>query len=127
MDPHKFSEWVTIHRELKSANGGVQTGATMEQVLQLHGVPFTVKWRLVTCEPPRVAVWEGKGPAGSCAVTRYELSPQGDGATCFDYSNEFTTPGGMLGKAASRILVGGASEREARSSLARLKSLLENH
>jgi hypothetical protein len=40
--------------------------------------------------------------------------------------NEFTPPGGRLGTVASRVIVGAASEREANSSLARLKALLEH-
>jgi carbon monoxide dehydrogenase subunit G len=127
MDPQCLSHWVTIHRELRSASSGeAKEGATMEQVLALRGVPFTVNWRLKRCEPARLAVWEGKGPAGSRAITCYELAPGKGGGTCFDYTNEFSTPGGMLGKMASRVLVAGVSEREAQSSLERLKHLLED-
>jgi carbon monoxide dehydrogenase subunit G len=126
MDPGRLGDWVTIHHHLKSATDGpVRTGSTMEQVLVLRGVHFTVKWRLVRCERPARAEWEGKGPAGSRAVTRYELS-DADGGTCFEYTNEFFAPGGMLGNVASRVLVGGVSEREAQGTLRRLKSLLES-
>lgn len=126
MDPRCLGEWVTIHRELRSASPGPPAaGATMEQVLQLHGVPFTVKWQLNRCQAPRLAEWEGHGPAGSRAVTRYELRPEGEAQTCFEYTNEFSAPGGMLGKVASRVLVTGTSEREAENSLERLRRLLE--
>ena len=43
----------------------------------------------------------------------------------FAYTNEFGVPGGRLGSMASRFIVGATSEREAHSSLARLKALLE--
>jgi hypothetical protein len=43
----------------------------------------------------------------------------------FDYTNEFTPPGGRLGTVASRMIVGAASEREANNSLSRLKALVE--
>jgi hypothetical protein len=43
----------------------------------------------------------------------------------FEYINEFEVPGGRLGNVASRVIVGAASEREAKSSLARLKALVE--
>jgi hypothetical protein len=59
-------------------------------------------------------------------VIRYHLSEDGDGTTTFDYTNEFKAPGGALGNVASRVIVGGLSEREAHNSLARLKRLLEN-
>jgi hypothetical protein len=75
--------------------------------------------------PPRHAEWEGLGPAHSRARIRYELQPAGDSATAFEYINEFHPPGGRLGSAASRVIVGGVSEREAERSLERLKALVE--
>jgi uncharacterized membrane protein len=74
---------------------------------------------------PTHAEWEGRGPAHSTARIRYELSSDGDRQTEFDYTNEFTPPGGRLGNVASRVIVGAASEREANNSLQRLKELLE--
>ncbi len=68
----------------------------------------------------------GPGPAHSYARTSYALRDAGDGRTRFDYENEFKAPGGFLGAAASRIVVGGVPEREAERSLQRLKHLLEN-
>jgi hypothetical protein len=59
------------------------------------------------------------------ARIRYELTPQGEGKTKFEYTNEFNPPGGVLGNVASRVVVGAASEREARNSLSQLKQLLE--
>jgi uncharacterized membrane protein len=47
------------------------------------------------------------------------------GGTRFEYENEFKAPGGFLGAAASRMLIGGVPEREARQSLEKLKNLLE--
>jgi hypothetical protein len=46
-------------------------------------------------------------------------------ATRFEYENEFKVPGGMLGRAASRVVVGGVPQREANRSLERLKALVE--
>ena len=97
----------------------------MNQMLSLRGVNFHVHWTLVDVEAPRRAQWEGKGPAHSRAIIRYQLADDGDGATTFEYTNEFHAPGGVLGTVASRVIVGGLSEREAHSSLARLKTLLE--
>ena len=51
--------------------------------------------------------------------------PHVEGPTTFDYTNEFSAPGGMLGRVASRVMVGPASEREANHSLARLKTVIE--
>jgi hypothetical protein len=96
----------------------------MEQTLCLRVVNFHVKWTLAEAEEPRVAVWEGRGPARSRAHTAYRLSAV-NGGTRFDYENEFKAPFGPLGAMASRALVGGLPEREARTTLQRLKTLME--
>ena len=97
----------------------------MDQVLHMRGVSFHVHWTLVDASAPNVAEWEGRGPAHSRARIRYELSGDDDGHTLFEYTNEFTVPGGRLGSVASRVIVGAASEREANGSLQRLKALVE--
>lgn len=126
MDPRRLKDWVTIHRDVSGVSSQpLRAGSTMDQTLCLRGVNFHVHWTLVDVEPPRRAQWEGRGPAHSHAVIRYQLAEDGDGKTMFEYSNEFKAPGGVLGTMASRVIVGGVSEREAHSSLARLKTLLE--
>jgi uncharacterized protein YndB with AHSA1/START domain len=127
MDPAKLKDWVTIHRDVRDVSSQPLTrGSTMDQVLSLRGVNFHVRWQLVDVTAPHRAQWDGQGPAHSPATIRYELQDDGDGATTFKYTNEFRAPGGMLGNVASRVIVGGVSEREAHSSLARLKALLES-
>ncbi len=127
MDPSRFDEWVTIHRSVSGVSSDPQArGATMVQHMHMRGVSFTVRWLLADVDPPRLAVWEGQGPARSRAGIRYELSGGGDSRpTVFRYVNDFAVPGGILGATASRLVVGHASEREAHASLARLKALLE--
>jgi uncharacterized protein YndB with AHSA1/START domain len=125
MDPSRLKDWVTIHKSVGQVSKPLEKGSTMEQILHMRGVSFRVHWTLADVEEPSVAQWEGRGPARSRARIRYELSSQGDARTLFDYTNEFTPPGGMLGNVASRVIVGAASEREANGSLKRLKSLLE--
>ncbi len=126
MDPEGMADWVTIHRRTNSADPGPpHEGMKMNQTLCLRGASFKVNWTLAECEDHTWAVWEGKGPVGSTARTEYLLSDDGDHATRFHYLNEFRAPGGLLGKAASRALVGGLPKREADRSLQRLKQLLE--
>ena len=125
LDPARLNEWVTIHRRVNDADGGrPREGYEMEQILCLRGVNFKVKWKLTECEPGRSATWEGRGPAHSYARTAYRLSDR-NGGTHFEYENEFKAPGGILGKAASRVLVGGQPQKEANLSLKQLKGLLE--
>lgn len=126
MDPTRLGEWVTIHRsvEVMSPEPTVE-GARMDQVLHLRGVSFTVHWTLESVRVPREAEWHGRGPALSHALIRYRLTANPDGTTTFDYTNEFTAPGGPLGNVASRMVVGHSPEREATMSLARLKKLIE--
>ncbi len=124
MDPRRLGDWVTIHRELRDAPATLRRGSTFEQTLNLRGAHLHVEWTVVELEPPRRAVWEGRGPVHSRASIVYELTAV-DGGTRFDYTNEFKTPGGPLGAVAGRVLVGGLSEREAQRSLERLKQLLQ--
>jgi carbon monoxide dehydrogenase subunit G len=125
MDPKRLGDWVTIHRGLNShSSGEPRVGYRMDQSMVLRGAPFKVKWELVRCERPRLAEWHGKGPARSHAETGYRLEPI-DGGTRFHYFNEFKAPLGPLGSLASRVLVGGLPDKEAKATLAKLKALLE--
>ena len=126
LDPDRLDDWVTIHRRVNSASpGGAREGFCMEQTLCLRHANFKVKWTLTEYERPSRATWEGNGPAHSHARTAYVLSDAGEGRTQVDYENEFKAPGGILGAAASRALMGGVPEREAEKSLAALKARLE--
>jgi uncharacterized protein YndB with AHSA1/START domain len=126
MDPHRLKDWVTIHRSVRDVSEEpLGRGATMDQVLHVRGVSFRVHWTLTDVTAPHCAQWEGRGPANSEARIRYELSPNGESGTVFEYTNEFTPPGGRLGAVASRVIMGATSEREATKSLSRLKELLE--
>ena len=125
LDPSRLHEWVTIHRKVNRADSGEpHKGFEMDQTLCLRHANFKVHWTLTEAERPHRATWEGRGPAGSYARTSYRLTDNGDG-THFEYENEFKAPGGFLGAAASRAIMGGVPEREANRSLSRLKRLLE--
>jgi uncharacterized protein YndB with AHSA1/START domain len=127
LDPGRLGEWVTIHRRVNRADDGPpREGYEMDQTLCLHHANFKVHWTLTEADRPGSATWEGRGPAGSYARTSYRLADRNGGGTHFEYENEFKAPGGFFGRAASRVLVGGSSEREARRSLEQLKALLED-
>lgn len=127
MDPRRFPDWVTIHRKLgRMDDGELREGFQVEQTLCLHHANFKVRWELAEFEAPLHAVWEGRGPAGSSARTVDDLTPlDGGRRTRFEYRNEFSNPGGFLGRIAGRVLVAGVAEREANQSLQRLKTLVE--
>jgi uncharacterized protein YndB with AHSA1/START domain len=125
MDPRRLADWVTIHRRLGSVPERLERGSTFEQTLNLRGAHVHVTWQVVDVDPPRRAVWEGRGPAHSHASIVYELQELGERRTEFRYANEFKAPGGPLGAVAGRVLVGGLSQREAQRSLARLKQIVE--
>jgi len=125
LDPARLDEWVTIHRRVNQHDDGpLREGYEMVQTLCLRGANFKVRWTLTEADRPDHATWEGRGPAHSYARTSYTLRAV-DGGTRFEYENEFKAPGGFLGAAASRVIVGGVPEREADRSLQRLKALLE--
>jgi carbon monoxide dehydrogenase subunit G len=125
LDPQRLGEWVTIHRRVNDADDGPpREGFQMVQTLHLRGANFKVRWTLTEANEPERATWEGRGPAHSYCRTSYRLA-EDDGGTRFDYENEFHAPGGALGAAAARALVGGISEREAQRTLQQLKRLLE--
>lgn len=125
MDPRRLEDWVTIHAELKHAPPGELTrGSELSQCLKLAGRKFTVHWQVVEDDCPHRVVWEGRGPMGSKAQVVYELKPDGNGGTHFTYANEYSLPGGALGKLGGRA-VAPASRRESERSLAKLKRLLE--
>ena len=126
MDPRRLEDWVTIHKSVENfPRPPLKCGATMDQAMAVRGITFRVHWRLAELQAPLHARWEGGGPAHSDALIRYELSTDESGQTIFRYTNEFHPPGGRLGSVAGRFIVGATSEREARSSLLRLKTLLE--
>ena len=127
MDPRKLGDWVTIHRKLLAHDQGPPTvGYRMDQRIHLKGVSVDVHWRLVECEPPLHATWEGRGPARSRARTQYTLHEAPGGATHFEYRNEFHPALGPVGALAGRVLAGGMPEREAVRSLDRLCAIFES-
>ena len=126
LDPGHLDDWVTIHRRINSRDAGPpHEGYEMDQTLCLRGANFKVHWTLTEADRPDRATWEGRGPAHSHARTAYTLHDLDGRGTRFEYENEFKAPGGFLGAAASRMIIGGVPAREAHRSLEKLKELLE--
>jgi uncharacterized protein YndB with AHSA1/START domain len=120
MDPYRLGDWVTIHKSVgKVSDPPLRKGSTMRQAMHVRGLTFHVNWTVVAIDKPGHAEWKGVGPAHSRARIRYELTSLDDGHTRFQYTNEFSPPGGRLGKVASRVIVGATSEREAKALLER--------
>jgi uncharacterized protein YndB with AHSA1/START domain len=124
LDPRRLGEWVSAHRGVSDVpDGKLERGSEFQQSLSLAGKEFRVRWKVTELEEPRLAVWEGRGPAGSKATVRYELSENGDG-TRFVYCNDYSLPGGPVGAAAGGA-VSGAAKRAMKTTLRRLKGVLE--
>ena len=123
-DLSRLGDWVTIHRDFPDPPPAeVKAGTRFEQTLAVAGTPFDVEWTAVDVRGPERLSWEGTGPLGTTARTTYSLSGE-NGSTRFAYQNEFKLPAGELGEAASSV-VSGYAQREAESSLARLKQIAE--
>jgi uncharacterized protein YndB with AHSA1/START domain len=126
MDPTQLERWVTTHDSVSGAEPGpVSAGDTFTQKLRLAGKSFKVDWTVIEADEPRLARWQGDGPAGSTANVIYRLEPA-SGGTRFEYENEFALPGGALGKVAGGLLSAAPGTREARKTLERLRTLLES-
>ncbi len=127
LDIARTPEWVTICRAVLHLDPGTPSpGWQCKQRYVLRGAPFVVTWTLDTLEPERHISWTGRGPARSTAFITQDLTPLTGGGTRLRYRNEFKAPGGLLGAAASRALVGDTPDTEARDSLQRLAALLRD-
>lgn len=125
LDISRTPEWVTICRAVLHTDPGTpERGWTCRQRYALRGAPFVVTWTLDELDPCRHISWSGRGPAGSTAEIVQDLEDLGDGRTRVRYFNDFKAPGGLLGRVASRALLGDTAEQEARASLGRLQALL---
>ncbi|MFT4035479.1 MAG: SRPBCC family protein [Patulibacter sp.] len=125
LDIARTPEWVTICRAVLHVDAGTpQPGWQCKQRYVLRGAPFVVTWTLERLVPDRHVSWSGRGPARSTASITQSLAVLPDGGTRLRYRNEFKAPGGLLGAAASRALVGDTADAEARASLHRLAELV---
>ena len=123
-DLDRLGDWVTIHREFPTPPPTeISAGTRFAQTLAVAGTPFAVEWTAAEVDGPHTLAWDGTGPAGTTAHTKYSLAEH-DGGTRFTYENDFELPGGEVGAAAGHV-VSGRAEREAADSLARLKALAE--
>jgi uncharacterized protein YndB with AHSA1/START domain len=124
MDPRRLEEWVSAHRKLDDLPAlPLGTGDGFRQRLGVGPVGFWVDWKILEADEPKLARWCGSGPGGSTADVTYELTEVEGGKTRFDYTNDFTPPGGMLGKTAKRAVNSAVGSREARKSLEALGEL----
>jgi uncharacterized protein YndB with AHSA1/START domain len=124
MDPDCLGDWVTIQEELlKAPDGDLEKGSQLVQRCRVAGQKFKLSWTVESADRPHNTVWKGKGPLGSKAKVTYDLA-ENNGGTDFTYTNEYSLPGGPLGRIAGRAVVG-ASGTEADKTLKRLKKLIE--
>ncbi len=126
MDPGCMGDWVSIHEEvLEAPDGDLEKGDKLVQRCRVAGQSFKLRWTVETADRPHRTVWKGKGPLGSKAKVTYDLAANG-GGTDFTYTNEYSLPGGPVGRIAGRAVVG-ASGAEADKTLKALKELIEKN
>ena len=124
MDPDCMGQWVSIHEEvLEGPDGDLEKGDKLVQRCRVAGRSFKLSWTVESADRPHKTVWKGKGPLGSKAKVTYDLAAN-DGGTDFTYTNEYSLPGGPVGRIAGRAVVG-ASGAEADKTLEALKRLIE--
>jgi carbon monoxide dehydrogenase subunit G len=124
MDPDCLGDWVTIQDELlKAPSGDLEKGDELVQRCKVAGQRFKLRWKVEKADRPSKTVWAGRGPLGSKARVTYDLAAN-NGGTDFTYTNEYSLPGGPVGRIAGRAVVG-ASGAEADRTLERLKKLVE--
>jgi carbon monoxide dehydrogenase subunit G len=122
LDADRVPRWMSGVSSYE-VTGPLGPGSRVRQRLEVSGQTVDVDMEIVRYEPPRAAETRFE-TNGIDVVNVYTLEGDGDG-TRFSYENEFKPPGGFIGNAASRVLVGGVPQREANRSLQRLKALLE--
>ena len=125
MDPTTLDRWVSAHRKLEDVPDlPLDTGDSFRQRLGVGPVGFWVTWNVLEAERPGLARWKGDGPGGSSADVTYRLHElDGGSRTHFEYENDFTPPGGILGRAAKRAVNAAAGQREARKSMKSLRAI----
>ena len=124
MDPHRFTEWVTIHRKVNLNDPGPPHERHGDGAdVCLRGANFKVKWGLA--EPRgRPAVGRAQGPCARTPARSIDITADGNG-TQFHYLNEFRAPGGCSDRRpAGSSSAAFPSERPAVTSA--LKALLEH-
>src|SRR6202012_4872314 len=86
MDPRRLGDWVTIHKSVSHiSDSPLRAGSTMDQSMHVRGLTFKGHWTLMAVDSPPCAEGGGGGPGQSPAVSRYELSSNGNGGTTFQY------------------------------------------
>lgn len=126
-DPQRLPDWVTIHQAFPDgAPAALEQGTSFKQTLRVAGQDVDVTWTVETLREGEELVWQGEGPAGTTARTRYLLQDLGSESpgVRFDYENEYDLPGGVIGKAVGQAAKGQASN-ESEASLEKLKALIE--
>ena len=127
MDPAASGEWVTIHRRLVRTPTRARRGSGFEMDQQIHLRGVQPRGSLDARRLQRRASWpygRDAGPPARARAPNTSCAAE-DGGTRFDYRNEFRPPLGPVGALVSRALVGGMPEREAKRTLERLRSHLE--
>jgi len=123
-ETERLGEWVTLHRALLSKpTTPLSVGSEFRQQLSAGGVRLKIDWKVSAISEPTSITWSGRGPFGSRATAKYNLTALSPNTTRFDYRNDFKPPGGVVGSVATKLVTDAFSKREAERSLQKLAQL----
>lgn len=123
-DPVDMMNWLSgLIKNQDVPQGPVEVGQSWTQFVQVMGRKMDFRREVVEHDPPRRIAWRfaamGAEGTGYC-----ELEPA-DGGTKIIFGLDYTYPRLLLGGLLDKMLMEKLANREAQSSLVRLKALLE--
>lgn len=120
-DPHRFGEWLTMHRSWASElPAEFSAGTQVTAVVAVLNIPATVTWTVERYDAPLAVRLRGVGLAGIEVAIALDLAPDADGSA-LTVSADFdgALVGGALGP-----LIENAGQAELDRSLERLGAVL---
>ncbi|MEB3070227.1 type II toxin-antitoxin system Rv0910 family toxin [[Mycobacterium] vasticus] len=80
-DLSRYREWLTIHRVWRSALPEVlEKGTTLESIVEVKGMPNSIRWTIVNYKPPTGMTLNGDGKGGVKIKLLAKVAPEGDGS-----------------------------------------------
>ncbi|MDQ3553123.1 MAG: SRPBCC family protein [Chloroflexota bacterium] len=126
-DLDRLTEWATMVKETRDlGERPIQQGTTFSQTIKAAGsVEIDCDWHVKQLEPPRHVHYEATAPDGGEMQMSQTVTRLDGGRSRVEIALDYEVPGGILGQIADRLVFEGQNEKEADTSLANLKRILE--